>query len=113
MTSNLGYFAAVLAIGFVITVSLRAVPFLVLEPLRKSAFVRAMSAWLPVGILGILALATFFSSAGIMEGTGWVQLAAAIAAAAVTVVVHFLARRTTLLSVGLGTLTFVLAVNLL
>jgi len=100
------YVVGVLAVVFVITLSLRAVPFTILEPLRESRAVRAMARWMPAGILAILAAVTFQSSA--LSGGA---LRAAVAAA-VTVVVHLTCGRRTLLSVGAGTLTFVLLVNL-
>ena len=61
---ELWYIAAVLAIVFSITVALRAVPFAILKPLRKSRFVKAMAQWMPVGILAILAASTFLASTG-------------------------------------------------
>ncbi len=100
------YVAAVLAIGFVITLALRAVPFAVLRPLSESRFVVTMAAWMPAGILAILAAVTFRSAAG----AG--QLLHAALAAAVTVAVHLTCGRRTLLSVGAGTLTYVALVNL-
>ena len=100
------YIAGVLAIVFAITVTLRAVPFAILEPLKESAFVRRLAVWMPVGILLILAAATFRSSA--LSGGPL----PAVLAAAVTVLVHLTCGRRTLLSVGAGTLTFVLLVNL-
>ncbi len=112
MSPSLAYIAAVLAVGFLVTVSLRAVPFIVLEPLRQSRFVRSLATWMPVGILGILALTTFADSAG-FPNPDPKQLWAAVAAATTTVVTHFWARRKTLVSVGAGTLVFVLLVNLL
>lgn len=103
------YIIAALAIGFVITVSLRAVPFLILKPLRESMFVRHMAFWMPAGILFILAATTFRSSA--FDET--LRLWEAIAASVVTVVVHLALGRRTLLSVGAGTVAFVALVNLL
>ena len=100
------YVVAALAIVFVITLALRAVPFAVLEPLSESRFVRTMATWMPVGILAILAAVTFRSS--VVAG----HAPHALAAAAVTVVVHLGCGRHTLLSVGAGTLTFVVLVNL-
>ena len=44
---DLKYLAAVLAIVFVINLALRAVPFAILQPLRKSRFVNTMAAWIP------------------------------------------------------------------
>lgn len=104
-----GYILAVLAVGFVITLALRALPFAILRPLSRSAFVRAMALWMPAGILAILAAATFRGSA--TGGPG--HLGAAVAAATVTVVLHLTCGRRTLLSVGGGTLVFVAVVNLL
>lgn len=100
------YVVGVLAVVFVITLALRAVPFAVLEPLSESRFVTTMATWMPVGILAILAAVTFRSS----SGAG--QLPHAALAAAVTVAVHLTCGRRTLLSVGAGTLTFVALVNL-
>ncbi|PYF99126.1 Branched-chain amino acid transport protein AzlD [Georgenia satyanarayanai] len=101
-----GYVVAALATVFVITLALRAVPFAILEPLRDSRLVMTMAAWMPAGILAVLAAATFRSSA-----TGGHLLHAALAAA-VTVAVHLTGGRRTLLSVGAGTLTYVALVNL-
>lgn len=103
------YVIAALAIGFVITVSLRAVPFLILKPLRESTFVQHMAFWMPVGILFILAATTFRSSA--FDET--IRVWEAIVATAITVLVHLAFGRRTLLSVGAGTLTFIALVNLL
>lgn len=100
------YVLGALAIVFGITLALRAVPFAILEPLKESAFVRRLAVWMPVGILLILAAATFRSSA--LSGGAL----PAVLATAVTVLVHLACGRRTLLSVGAGTLTFVLLVNL-
>lgn len=101
-----GYVVAVLVIVFAINLALRAVPFAILEPLRESRLVTTMAAWMPAGILAVLAAATFRSSA--TDG----RLLHAAVAAAVTVAVHLTAGRRTLLSVGAGTLAYVLLVNL-
>ncbi len=106
---SLPYIAAVLAIGFAITFALRAAPFAVLKPLRESRFIEALSRWMPAGILAILALSTFAGSAGSDGG----NLFPALVSVGVTVAVHLLAKRRTLLSVGAGTLTYVLMVNFL
>lgn len=108
MTPSTPYIFAVLLIGFAVTLALRAVPFAVLEPLRKSKFVRAMAAWMPPGILGILAITTFISAAGPAGSTLW----QALVAAAVTIGVHLGFGRHALASVGAGTLTYVLLLNL-
>ncbi len=106
---DVSYVLAALAIACVITVSLRAVPFLLLKPLRESRFVLHMAVWMPAGILLILALETFRSSAF----DGGAHLWQAVVAAAVTVGVHLAFGRRTLLSVGAGTLVFVALVNLI
>ena len=102
------YIVGVLAIAFVITFALRALPFAILKPLRESKIVRALSVWMPVGILAILAASTFRST--IVANADYVI--PAIVAAAVTIAVHLIFGRRTLLSVGLGTLTFVILVNI-
>lgn len=103
------YFLAVMAIGFGITFALRAVPFVLLRPLRESLVVAAMALWMPVGILAILTVSTLRTS---LDADPARLLPAAIAAA-VTIAAHLLGGRRTLLSVGAGTLTFVVLVNLL
>lgn len=103
------YLLAVMAIGFAITFALRAVPFVVLQPLRESRLVEAMARWMPAGILAILAVSTLRTSID----ADLDRLLPAAVATAVTVTAHLLGGRRTLLSVGLGTVTFVLLVNLL
>lgn len=97
-----GYLIAVLATVFAITFALRALPFAVLGRLRQSRFVLTLAAWMPAGILAILAATTFSSS---IDDDG--RVAPAVLALAVTVGVHLGAGRRTLLSVGLGTLTYI------
>lgn len=97
-----GYLIAVLVTAFVINFALRALPFAVLRPLRESRFVVAMAAWLPAGILAILAAATWQSAAA-TDG----RPVAAVIAVLVTAGVHLTCGRRTLLSVGLGTLTYI------
>ena len=103
------YILAVMAIGFAITFALRAVPFAALRPLRESRLVADLALWMPVGILAILTVTTLRSS---LEADASRLLPAALATA-VTVAVHLVGGRRTLLSVGAGTVTFVLLVNLL
>lgn len=102
------YIWAVLAIAFVVTFALRAVPFAILKPLRSSKTINLLALWLPAGILFILALSTFSSSVGADFGNAW----KAAAAVSVTAVLHLLCGRRTLLSVGLGTTTYILLLNL-
>ncbi|MFT3661203.1 MAG: AzlD domain-containing protein [Gordonia sp. (in: high G+C Gram-positive bacteria)] len=103
-----GYLIGVLTTALVITFALRALPFAVLKPLRRSRFVLVMAAWMPAGILAILAAATFRDAAGDAA-----HVLPAIVAAAVTAAVHLAFGRRTLLSVVLGTLSYVLLLALL
>lgn len=106
------YVVAALVLAGAITVALRAVPFAILKPLRASRLVLGLGLWMPVGILGILAASTWVGTFTGDVGINWTTAAHAALAAAVTVGVHLLCGRRTLLSIGLGTLTFVLLVNL-
>lgn len=103
------YFLAVMVIGLGISFALRAVPFVILQPLRDSRFVAAMALWMPVGILAILTVSTLRTSIGADPG----RIVPALVATVVTIAAHLLGGRRTLLSVGLGTFTFVVMVNLL
>lgn len=96
------YVAAALGIGLAITLSLRAVPYALLKPLRQSDFIAKMGIWMPVGIMGILAVSTFLNSVQTAD-----RLVPGLVAVTVTIGVHLAAGRRTLLSVGAGTLTFV------
>lgn len=105
-----GYLIMSLAVGFVITtLILRALPFALLRRLRASPFVRALSIWMPAGILLILVVTTFHSTVAAVPA-GFVY---GLIALAVTVAVHLIFGRRTLLSVASGTAVFVLLVNLL
>ncbi|MGH7753544.1 MAG: branched-chain amino acid transporter permease, partial [Gemmatimonadales bacterium] len=97
------YIVGVLAVVFTITLALRALPFVALRPLRKSALVRNLSLWMPAGILVILAGSTLRGE--VMADAG--HLMPVLAAVAVTAAAHLLGGRRTLLSVGLGTLSYV------
>ncbi|MGW4928824.1 branched-chain amino acid transporter permease [Agromyces sp. NPDC004153] len=107
------YLVAVLATVFAITLALRALPFAALKPLRESELVRTLSVWMPAGILAILAASTLRGTIAAGDGDGHGVVLEAAIAVAVTVVVHLAFGRRTLLSVGLGTATFVALVNLL
>lgn len=100
-----GYLVAALIVAGVINVALRGLPFLALRKLRESEWVQNLGIWLPAGILTILALSTFVSSA---EGG---RAFPALVALVVTVIVHLVFHRHSLLSIGAGTLTFVALVN--
>lgn len=102
-----GYIIAVLAIMFGITFTLRALPFAILAKLRNSRFVNIMALWMPAGILGLLAIALFHSTYSAPETTLWKLLVAV----AVTIASHLMLGRRTLVSIGLGTVTYVVLVN--
>lgn len=103
MTPPLGYLLAVLAIVFVTDFALRGVPFLILEPLRESRFVRTMGEWMPAGILFVLAVVTLRSHVVAIPNRGW----AALIAAAITVAVHILGGRRMMLSIATDTASYV------
>ena len=101
------YIISVLAIMFVITFTLRALPFAILSKLRDSKFVNVMALWMPAGILGLLAITLFYSTASATETMLWKLLLAV----AVTIGSHLALGRRTLISIGLGTVTYVVLVN--
>src|SRR5699024_3036389 len=101
------YIIAVLAIMFAITFTLRALPFAILARLRDSKFVHIMALWMPAGILGLLAIALFYATYTAPDAVLWKLLTAV----AVTIASHLLLGRRTLISIGLGTLTYVVLVN--
>ncbi|MGO1536772.1 MAG: branched-chain amino acid transporter permease [Yaniella sp.] len=102
-----GYIIAVLAIMFVVTFTLRALPFAILAKLRESTFVNIMALWMPAGILGLLAIALLYSTYSSPETDVWKLLVAV----GVTIASHLLLGRRTLVSIGLGTATYVVLVN--
>lgn len=102
------YLIAAIAIGGVITLGLRAIPFAMLKPLRRSKFVRTLGQWMPAGILLILAVVVLRDEFVARAGQWWIVLAAA----AVTVGVHLFLGRRVLLSVAAGTACYVVLVNL-
>ena len=104
-----GYILTVCAVVFVITLGLRALPFLALKALKQSSLAAVLAAWMPAGILGILAASTLCSNVNAEPPAA----ALAIIAVAVTALTHLFGGRRTLLSVGAGTLTYVFLVNAL
>lgn len=104
---DLGYMIAAVVIGGVITVLLRALPFAVLKPLRKSKFVQALGRWMPAGLLLILAVVMLAGEIAARPGKLWIIAVAT----AVTVLVHLFAGRRALLSIFAGTGVYVLLLN--
>ncbi|MDX3109542.1 AzlC family ABC transporter permease [Nonomuraea angiospora] len=75
----------ILAIVFAITLALRAVPFALLRTLRGSAIVRRLSAWMPVGILAILAVTALHGTiAAEPRATLYALLAVAVTAGCIS-----------------------------
>ncbi|MBS3179805.1 MULTISPECIES: branched-chain amino acid transporter permease [unclassified Pseudoclavibacter] len=105
--SDVWWFVGALAVCGGITFALRAVPFAALKPLRDSKTVQRLAVWMPAGILAILAVVTFSDFAVEPRTSLWAAIALAV-----TIGVHLGFGRRTLLSVGLGTATFVVLVNL-
>lgn len=106
-TPATGYIIAVLAIMFVVTFTLRALPFTILAKLRDSTYVNVMALWMPAGILCLLAIALFHSTYSSSEAALWKLLTAVV----VTIASHLFLGRRTLVSIGLGTLTYVVLIN--
>lgn len=106
---SLGYILATVIIAGLITLALRALPFAILKPLRKSKVVRTLGQWMPAGLLLILAVVMLSSEVSARPSKLWV-IAIALS---VTVGVHLLAGRRALISIFAGTGTYVLLLNLL
>lgn len=103
------YLITAIAIGGIITILLRALPFAVLKKLRNSKYVKKLGVWMPVGIMLILAATTTSDALRSRPEIWW----AVPASLAITIAVHLLTKRNTSLSVLAGTVCYVLAVNLL
>lgn len=104
---DLGYLLAAVAVGAIITIALRALPFAILKPLRRSKFVIAIGRWMPAGILLILAVVILRDELMARSDHWW----AVLVATAVTIVVHLLGRRRAVLSVAAGTACYILLLN--
>ncbi|WP_040840612.1 branched-chain amino acid transporter permease [Nocardia brevicatena] len=105
---DIGYLLAVLLIAFAITLTLRAVPFAVLHRVGGSPLARALSSWMPVGILAILAATSLRDAAT----TGSGSVLPATIAVVVTAAVHLASGRRTLVSIALGTAVYIALLNL-
>ena len=106
MTQTSYLIAAVLVAG-VITFALRALPFAVLKPLRKSKFVQALGRWMPAGILLILSVVVLRDQFAARTGQEWAVVVATVA----TIVTHLAGKRRALLSIAVGTATYVVLIN--
>ncbi|WP_336658583.1 branched-chain amino acid transporter permease [Leucobacter sp. USHLN153] len=106
--TSVTYLIAAVVIAGLITLGLRALPFAILKPLRRSRFVAALGRWMPAGILLILAVVVLRDQVAADPGRWW----AVLAATAVTVAVHLLSKRRALLSIIAGTACYIVLVNL-
>lgn len=106
---EIGYMIGAVVIGGVITVLLRALPFAILKPLRKSKFVKALGQWMPAGLLVILAVVMLTDQIAAHPAQFWIVAVASI----VTVLVHLYVGRRALLSIFAGTATYIALLNLL
>jgi branched-subunit amino acid transport protein AzlD len=102
-----GHIAAMVAVSAAITWALRALPFAVLAPMRRSVAVHYLSLHMPLGVMVILAVYTLRGASSVDASRWW----GTIAALAVTVGLH-LWRRNALVSIVGGTLTNVLIASL-
>jgi branched-subunit amino acid transport protein AzlD len=97
------YLLGLVLVSTVVTWGLRAVPFAVLAPMRRSPLIGRLAIQLPLGVMLILALSTMrgvsFHDAGRVVGFAL--------AVAVTIVLQ-LWRRSFVLSIVAGTATYVL-----
>lgn len=97
-----GYLLAGLGVMFLVTVALRAAPFVALTRLRDSAVVRYLGRTMPAGVMAVLVVYTLRDTSTALGS--WLPAAAALA---VTVGVHLAFRRAPI-SIVLGTATFML-----
>ena len=104
---SIWYMIAAVAIGGIITVLLRALPFAILKPLRKSKFVKALGQWMPSGLLMILAVVMLAGEISARPDKLWVVAVAS----AVTVVTHLFLGRRALLSIFAGTTVYIVLLN--
>jgi len=103
-----GYILAAILVAGAVTWALRAVPFVMLAPLRNSALLAYLGERMPVGIMAILALYT-------LQGTNVTNIAEivpTITALVVTVALH-LWRGQMIVSIFGGTAVYVLLASLI
>ena len=94
--------ALVVGVGAAITFGLRALPFAVLAPLRRSAVLDQLRLTMPLGLMVVLVVYAA-STAGLDAGGAGLRYGAAVA---VTIGLH-LWRRNPSLSIVAGTATYV------
>lgn len=106
--ANTAHIAAMVLVSAAITWALRALPFAVLAPMRRSIVVRYLSLHMPLGVMVILAL---YTVRGVPSAPALSNVAVG-AALAVTIGLH-LWRHNALLSIVGGTVVHVLVMSLL
>lgn len=99
-----GYIVAALVVMGVVTVALRAVPFVALAALKNNAFVDFLGRTMPAGVMVILVMFTLRD----VDGATWLPAAIGLAG---TVAVH-LWRRNAALSTVVGTGLYLVASTL-
>lgn len=97
-----GYLLAGLGVMFLVTVALRAAPFVALTRLRDSQVVRYLGRTMPAGVMVVLVVYTLRDTT--TELGSWLPTAVALA---ITLGAH-LAWRRAAISIVLGTATFML-----
>lgn len=99
-----GYVLAALAVMGVVTVALRAAPFVALSALKNNAFVDFLGRTMPAGVMVILVMYTLRD----VDGSTWLPAAVGLLG---TIVVH-LWRRNAALSTVVGTALYLVASTL-
>lgn len=97
-----GYLLAGLGVMFLVTVALRAAPFVALTRLRESPIVRYLGVTMPAGVMVVLVVYTLSDTTTSLGS--WLP---AVTALVITLGVHLAFRRAAL-SIVLGTATFML-----
>lgn len=100
------YYLAAIGVAGLVTFALRALPALLLP--EDTPFITRLGEYMPTGILTILVGVSLLGSA---KSTG--DILPAAAGCAVTVAVHLLGGRRTILSVAAGTATYMLTLAIL
>lgn len=97
-----GYLLAGLGVMFLVTMALRAAPFVALTRLRDSAVVRYLGRTMPAGVMVVLVVYTLRDTTTVIGS--WMPAAVALA---LTLGVHLVFRRAAA-SIVLGTATYML-----
>lgn len=108
MTLTLGYIPTVLIVVFLVDLGLRTIPFLILEPLRGSRFMRAMGVWMSARTLSVLTIVSVQSNLASVPGKAW----AIIVASAIAVATRLLGGRRMVVSIAAEILSYASFINL-